>query len=174
MTADYISAQLHTSRRWRYLATAAVVAVACFAVAIGRGLLSPSTAEPSPKAEGYTTVGSISGVNFWIDVRGPNEVGFRTTGRYGGICNSDTPYSAALGPYPVCAQSVQGVGAVFAFIVPESVHEMSLPLSTGETVNATGSLPVETLVTGHHLLVAILPLPKNQPLIWMGAEPTFS
>lgn len=113
-------------------------------------------------------------MTFWVDVRGPNEVGFRTTGRLGGICNNDAPYSAALGPYPVCAQSIQGAGSVFAFIVPDTVRKMSVPLSTGETVNASGSLPVETLVSGHHLLVAILPPAKNQPLVSIGGAPTFS
>jgi hypothetical protein len=75
-------------------------------------------------AEGYTAVGSLGGVNFWLAVRGPNEVGFRTTGRMGGICNNDTPYVAALGPYPVCAQSVAGLGAVFAYIVADTVRNV--------------------------------------------------
>ena len=111
------------------LAGAVAVAILCVFVVTGRIYLSPSTAEASPKAEGYTAVGSVDGVTFWIDVRGPNEVGFRTTGRLGGICNEDAPYTETLGPYPVCAQSIQAVGSVFAFIVTDAVRNMSLPLS---------------------------------------------
>jgi hypothetical protein len=173
MTAETIS-RPRRSRRWRYLIAAVAVAGAYFVVASVRMSLRPSTAEASPKAEGYTAVGSIDGVNFWLQVRGPNEVGFRTTGRMGGICNDDTPYAAALGPYAVCAQSIQAVGSVFAFIVPDTVHDMSLPLSTGATVTASGSLPLDTLVAGHHLLVAVLPLAKNQPIVSMSGLGVFS
>jgi hypothetical protein len=70
----------------------------------------------------------------------------------GGICNDDTPYAAALGPYPVCAQSIQAVGEV----------------------GPSGALPLETLLHGRQLLVAVAPLGKNVPLVSMEGPPVVS
>jgi hypothetical protein len=175
VTAETISSPRRT-RRWRYVAVAVAavaVVVACVVVATGRINLSSGTAEPSPKAEGYTQVGSIDGVNFWLQVRGPNQVAVRTTGRMGGICNNDGPYVAALGPYPVCAQSVSGSGGVFAFVVRDSLRNMSLPLTAG-AVMASGYLPLDGLLPGYHLLVDIVPLAKYQPPVFIDGSPTFS
>jgi hypothetical protein len=174
MTVDVVSSRRRTWRRqWLYLAAAVAVVVACFFVATGRVHLWPGNAEPSPAAEGYTSVGSVDGVDFWLQVSGPNEVGLRTTGRLGGICNDRGPYDAALGPIPVCANSISGSAAVFAYVVSDPLRNVSLPLTAG-AVMASGHFSLDGLLPGHNLLVAVVPLLKNQPSTSIDGSPTFS
>lgn len=157
---ELIESRPRNGRRWWWLVAAAVLGVAAAVFFLTRPA-PHSTAEPSPKAEGYQEVGSTLKVTFWVKVFGDNQVGVRTTGRLGGICNNLGPYTAVLGPVPVCAESQPAQGSVFAYVLPSTTQPKTLSLTDGEALDPASSFGIGEILRGQKLVVYLLP-PTNQ------------
>lgn len=117
-----------------------------------------STAEQSPRAEGYSLAGTVDGVNFWLNKPIKGSVSVRTTGRLGGICNQGNELGpAATSTAPVCQSSVKGVGTVIAWLVDNDVEGVRVVDVAGETLTASGQVPLSKICPGAKLLVIIKP-----------------
>lgn len=134
----------------RRLFTAAVPIAAVLA-----GCSSSGASEATAAAEGYREVGTVDQVRFWVDPDKTGDIGLRTTGKLGGICNHRGPFNDPR--MDVCGGAVPNVGSVFAYVVADTVHGVSLLDSTGETLTATGYLPLTSTVPGKQLAVIIVP-----------------
>lgn len=136
------------------LAVIVLVAVAVVAYVQFNG----STAEASPRAEGYSLAGTVDGVDFWINNPPVGAMSVRTTGRLGGICNQGNDFGPAeTSTAPVCLSSINGVGTVIAWLVDNDVEGVRAPDEAGETLTATGQVPLSRICPDAKLLVIINP-----------------
>src|SRR5690242_19787290 len=70
--------------------------------------------QPSPRAQGYTSVGSVNGQTYWLRQEPGHRLGIRTTGKGG--CNESGAYEVT--GVPLCSDGVNGLWTYAVVVQP--------------------------------------------------------